>query len=720
MLNELYSLSATLENKGISTTDWHREYHLLPRVTAKAPCIRIWLDENGSVCAFESLSSELALLLRKFGNNQNSFPAFNIAPLYRITNTELVEELKHIEKEPLEFDLDRIKSWCIDDNWKDSLVRKVDNSIHTYSHKLLDSIGHQEQQEYHLISELVRLTDTFPKKPKKAKQVEQTKTKAETFRIALEKCVFKKLQKKEDINLALTMLFYKGDSQKDPKKDDGTLSVILDLFDWHQYGYPVASEHTTEWINEMLLKSSLSSTSTQFGVGEIDAFGLPFVNPNEPMPSVKLKGFEVILRSMFNGQPCQYRYGQIDDASYPIAKKNRSLAKKSLEWIADSEREGVTWQKVDKNEIVYAYPSKLSEIPPRFASIFGPSQVDNSAQTEARFENIAKEFIKTLRGLTATEKPDSIQIFTIRKMDKARSKVIFTRNCSPEQLIQAAESWEEGCLNIPETDLGERITPFPLQVALVINNVWKQNGELVQGKTGVERMKYYQGIELLLDIMQESMIGNYLHILLTNSSGLANYLGNWVHGGSKCKDKTAEKNLEKLKKETLLLLSALGLLLDKNDNRKEKYMENMAYLVGQLLKISDELHALYCKVVRSGDVPPQLAGSALFVTAGETPYQAIAQLFLRMNPYITWAKQYRFKNIKDEGKESWKAAWYLKLFEDVANKLSLAMADSKRFSDFEKAQLFIGYLASFPKSEPSAITTANNKDNNIGGSNNEQ
>jgi hypothetical protein len=89
--------------------------------------------------------------------------------------------------------------------------------------------------------------------------------------------------------------------------------------------------------------------------------------------------------------------------------------------------------------------------------------------------------------------------------------------------------------------------------------------------------------------------------------------------------------------------------------------------------------------------------------------------------YITWAKQYRFKNIKDEGKESWKAAWYLKLFEDVANKLSLTMADSTRFNDFEKAQLFIGYLASFPKSEPSAITTDNNNnDNNIGGSDNEQ
>lgn len=150
-------------------------------------------------------------------------------------------------------------------------------------------------------------------------------------------------------------------------------------------------------------------------------------------------------------------------------------------------------------------------------------------------------------------------------------------------------------------------------------------------------------------------------------------------------------------------------------------MESMAYLVGQLLKISDELHTLYCKVVRGGDVPPQLVGSALFAAAGETPNQAIAQLSLRMNPYITWAKQYRFKNIKTKNEESWRARWYLGLYEDVANKLHVIMTDSTRFGDFEKAQLFIGYLASFPKRESLVTAIGDDNDNdNMGGANHEQ
>lgn len=711
MLNELYSLSAALKSKGISTKEWHREYKPLPKVTEKAPCIRIWLAKEGSICEIESISAQLAQLLRKFGNNQGTFPAFNIVPLYRITDNEKISELERIEKQTATPDLKKIKSWCVieNDNWKESMVKKVDRSLQNIPQTLLSLIGNQEKPERTTIVELVHLASSFKNMPD------------ESFKNALEKCIFEKLQKQEDISIMLAMLFHKGNPQKSHEKDTGTsVSVFLDLFDWQEYGYPVASQHITEWINEMLLKSDLLTTSSQSEGDGIDAFGMPFVHLNEPMPSVKLSGFDVTLRSMFSGQPCQYRYEQIDDGSYPIAKENRSLVKNSLEWVAGLDREGVTWRKVDKNEIIFVYPSKLPEVPPKFASIFASSQAENSVQTEARFENIAKEFIRSLKGIPTHENPDFIQIFTIRKMDKARSKVIFSRNCSPEQLIKAAENWEIGCSNIPGNDLGERIIPFPLQVARIVNNVWKQNGELAQGQTAVERMKYYQGMELLLDITQESMIRNYLHILLTNSSGLVNHLGNWIHGGPKCKNKTEEKNLEKLKRETVLLLSVLGMLLDKNDNRKEKYMENMAYLVGQLLKISDELHTLYCKVVRNGDIPPQLAGSALFVTAGEIPYQAITQLSLRMNPYITWAKQYRFKNIKDEGKESWKAAWYLKLFEDVANKLSITLADSARFNDFEKAQLFIGYLASFPKREPTAINTDNNENNDMGGYNNER
>lgn len=140
-------------------------------------------------------------------------------------------------------------------------------------------------------------------------------------------------------------------------------------------------------------------------------------------------------------------------------------------------------------------------------------------------------------------------------------------------------------------------------------------------------------------------------------------------------------------------------------------MEEFPYLFGQLLKVSDSLHEMYCRVVRDGSVPPQLAGSSLYSAAAEQPYRTLAQLGQRMNPYITWAKSYRTKGIKIKNEESGIAGWYLFLFEMIATKLSAAWNPQTRFTDEQKAALFIGYLAAFPKKE--------NKTDEIGGTENE-
>lgn len=128
-------------------------------------------------------------------------------------------------------------------------------------------------------------------------------------------------------------------------------------------------------------------------------------------------------------------------------------------------------------------------------------------------------------------------------------------------------------------------------------------------------------------------------------------------------------------------------------------MESLPYLYGQLLKVSDELHALYCNVIRDGTLPTQLAGSGLYQSAADAPVRTLNLLGQRMNPYITWAKTYRTKRCSEKGTESWRAGWLLSLYEDIATKLAAAWQPETRFNDAEKAQLFIGYLAAFPKKE---------------------
>ena len=132
-------------------------------------------------------------------------------------------------------------------------------------------------------------------------------------------------------------------------------------------------------------------------------------------------------------------------------------------------------------------------------------------------------------------------------------------------------------------------------------------------------------------------------------------------------------------------------------------MGDIPYLLGQILKISDELHTFYCKIVRAGSVPPQLIGNSLMISAFETPERALAQLGQRIIPYIAWAQQYRTKKCEIKGEESWRAAWYLSLYERNVNvfKELKETLHNARFGDKEKAELFIGYLADFPKKDES-------------------
>jgi hypothetical protein len=710
MLNELHTLSASLSAMGLKAPDWHRDYKELPQVTDKSPGVRIWLTETapGTVENIEEIEAGLASTLRKYGNNQMTFPAFNIAPLYRITEEAQIKALGRMLKNEAPFDFEAVKSWCLEDNWDRKLIQKINNCLFNISDKLYKQIIEQTADDQSLVVKLIECAKFFS-------------TSKVSFRSALERSVFENLQKREGLKIALRVLFHKGHPGKDPGNDRGTLSVMLDLAEWPKYGNPVANEQTTRWTNDILLKSDRADKPAPALGDRLDAYGAAYRDVGRPMPEVKVKGFTVRLRAMFHEQPCQYRYGKINDASFPMTEEHRAEAKKALEFIAQDKKQGLTWQGLTwqtagQDEIAFVYPASLPEVPQKFASLFAPSRADG-AQAEARFENIAAEIVKNLKGTPSEDPPDNIRVFALRKMDKARTKVVFNRNYSAECFIDAAEKWQEGCENIPniylstfspkkspsatakkekaELEVFSPLTPFPLQIPTIINKVWKRDGKAVTEKTSIiKRMHYYQGLELLLDPPKKDVIGRYLRILLLHSTGLLLYVGDEQHRGRASSPIQA--------KESGSVLSALGLLLYKCDYNLEGYMEDTAYLLGQTLKVSDELHAFYCEKVRDKAIPPQLAGNALFITAMENPNQALAQLAKRMPPYIALAQQYCRKDADD----SWKARWYLHLYEKTLSKMEPKLVNKMRFDDFAKAQLFIGYLAAFPKSEMNAADTA--------------
>jgi len=695
MLNELCQLADALDREGISPKEWDPKLKELPKVSNKKPCYRITIADNGSVGGIDILSVELVFSLRKWEpSNGNSFPGFNIQPLYRLVFDKNVEEEKNNEKrlkswaegkEPIDVEL--LKSWCSEQNinWDRKIETKLTKCLSDIPMKLLDLLGGESQQNCSAIYKLIERVLRFSS----ADEVTEISNNCyeKSFRDVLETYLWEVIERKESASLVLPLLVYGGNPKQVPDNDRGSLSVYLDIPDWKEY--PVASKKTTETINNYLIDNSTENSGLATA---LDAFGDSLIDGKEKFPSVKLPFIaDVKLRAMNSESPCQFRYNRIDAASFPVGRNTRKRAKGALEWLGAASRERETWGRADTKELIFVYPVQLPALSLKLAACFGAQKKDDS---EARFADAAHDVTQKLRGATNNLKDIELRVFSLKKMDKARTKVIFHRNYTAQRLVDAAEEWRNGCENLPDIRVrtwgdkkGELIVkkmqiPFPLQIAQCLNRVWKYDGTT---ECGTPVVAATQGIELLLDEQPERFIPHLLTVLIGNGRGLFFSLGRSLFYGD---------DIISLKKgygrHRILLPSILGLLLYKLGIRKEDYMKNVPFLVGRMMKLADELHALYCKDVRDNKLPSQLVGNALMSAALDSPVQALAQLALRLKPYYGWAQTTR------GSENSGLAGYYIGQYGEVAGQLAEFELPA-RFNDEERAQLFLGYLSSNPK-----------------------
>lgn len=669
MINELYRLSAALDNAGIQPQNWHRKYKPIPNIRVNAPCVRIMISQ-GTVMGLSVVKKELGTGLRKFGTNQGSYPCMNLAPLYRITDEAIKKKLSALNRHPEDLDdgeISEIKSWCCENNWGRKFQGKYKLCMKKMPNELSVLVPEFEPLKI-LIEESGYFTDPI------------------VFHRELENAVFGMLNRREGISLALSLLFHQGNSTKAADDDYGRRSIALETPRLIDMGIPAVSKKFVSGLNEALLSAS-SPGKNGVASSRADAFGIPFEPVKEPMPEVKLAGgFTVTLRTMFKEHRCQTRYGRIEGASYPISPEMRKKLQAALNWISNAEQKDITWTNTDKGEILFAYPARLPEIPISYTRMFRRAE-----KKDVAFSEQAKQFISELhqsKKAGTDSNTEQIQLFVLKKCDErsSRAKVVYTRQTDPHELEVCSEAWTLGCSNLPSFPFGQPNVPFPLDTADILNRFWKQNGELTTDN--FKPVPKYFGMELLMET--DLSATSELHSLSEKATTVGAFLGNRLAG------KELQHPIWNKMKDMLALI---GLLLYRKGIRKDIYMENLPYLYGQLLKASDELHALYCNVVRDGDLPTQLAGSSLYQAAAEAPVRTLHLLGQRMNPYITWAKTYRTKGYSEKGKESWRAGWLLSMYEEIATKLYAAWRPGTRFNDEEKAQLFIGYLAAFPKRE---------------------
>ncbi|MGX8698342.1 MAG: hypothetical protein ACSW8F_00225 [bacterium] len=701
MINELYQLAVAMEGAEVRADRWHREYKLIPNVKPDAPCVRIVLSA-GKVTRIEAVDADMAKKLRRYGNNQGFFPGMNLAPLYRVTDPEVSEKITaYIKNQGDGLKVEEVKSWCVYNNWEEKKFKKKYNICMVKKPEELKTMlaGSAENEN---IIQLIEESAPF--------------SNPEQLHAELSRIVFDMLERRQEIVLALQVLFYKGKDRVTPEEDYGSLSVMLDSELLEDEGIPSVSLRFIRLFNRSLLLAD-DVEKEKMDANGVDAFGLPYAPLSEPMPAVKLTGgFEASLRTMFEGQPSQYRYHLIENDTYPISNEMRTKIQTALSWISSAEMAEKTWIKTEeKNEILFVYPSCLPESNPTYAG-----QTFSRTNKGQLYETAAasfREYISKTKEYDPEHFPKNIQIFILRKLDKARTKVVYTRNTTPDELILRSDGWRKAAKNLPQLPFKRPFTPFPLEVSRILNRTWKRDGSRITDK--YRPVSSYHGMELLFGVLPATLNMD-MSVLVRSFPNLVIFAGDnlkttkrWTMG---------REQFDSFSEQIGASLVMAAMLLCWRDIRKEDYMKSIPYLLGQMLKASDSLHELYCWEVREEKLPPQLLGNSMYAFASESPYRALAQLGTRLMPYLAWATKNRDARIIQKDKEGNShngpsAGYLLTMYRKTADIIGSVMTPQTRFSDYEKAELFIGYLASFPKSEEKDNTTENN--NEAGGNEND-
>lgn len=697
MIDELVKAANAMGNAGISAKDWHGKLKTLPKVTAKEPCIRIWLTNEGRIHDLELISPELALELRKFEPDLGkSLPGFNVQPLYRLVKTD-----DDIKKASRGMAGEKLKTEWVKEFLKISAdERENDDFWEKTRDRLRQSFGRvREELEKHCKERLID-GETIQNFFGVVKRIEVDRFQKEYSSLIQRKVL-------DGVWPAFLMCYFVTAEKKQKEDADSRVpvpkfSVFLDITDYKKY--PVAHLKTIARLNS-LLNGEESGQVLPPKNGDTDAYGLDNTALDKKFDEVVLPSLGgVKIRSQVKEVPAQSRYDFCEAQTFHVGIETRKRTKRALEWLAAKDHAGKTYGIAGDKELLFAYPHILPVKQISFTKMFGAQQ-DDSYLDEDTFERLAASVIAQLKGAGKECAKTELEIFSLRKMDKARTKVVYYRNVTVTSLEQASTAWHAGCQNIPELaaldwskDKSEKTkksypvsvdgkTVFPIKLYRYLNAIWKHDGQRADtGKSKVTIFTPTDGLRLLLDKPNSALAAHMLSHFIRHAQG---YFLTLCRGAG-------ENEVTSLPDKEYYL-GILGLLLFNLGNKKEDFMKESAFLLGRCLRVTDEIHRLYCEIVRKRELPPQLCGSSLLVGMMESPSTTLSQLAMRSAPYVKWARVCR-----DDEKASLVHYW-LKQWSTIADQLH-TMEWPKRLSPEERAQLFLGYLASFPKSEKQTNT----------------
>lgn len=661
MLNEIYRAAVALDQAGIKLQKiWHRDMHPFG---GNIKNVRLWLSGDGTIVRVDALDEPTCSNLRKYQpSNQFSFPAMNLNYLRGYSG-----EAKHTPEE------------CKEDVL--AAIRKFDKKINSMSVQCERMFRSGMFDDTPIYKELLRILSDV-----------QANEFRERFEEAMSKsCMGGSLSPSESVH------------------------VVFDVNDYKQFSdYPVSHPNSVDELNAVLLAKDIVDETAVKSVDGVDIFGSSNLGCDAKVKTmnVPLLG-KLSVFSLNEATQAQSRYGLSSVSTCPLGERSRKRIREALGWLTDATRDGLTWGKLDADTLVLSFALKIPQRKISLARLFGSITNGEDVDIEISFEDWAGAAISLLKGEGGIAKSDVAFVVLHKMMDGKRVKVICDQVVSVEALEKRSKEWSEGFANVPEISVRE--WPFvrremrtkegnipqvvraksilPLRLHRILNEVYKQNGE--SSVVSVARFSVADDANLFLGTdctgLAFSMIEQYMRCsrgyFLKLCRGLC------------IKDK-GFRAVTQMKRPGEHL-GTLGLLLKKSNINKENYMKGIPYQLGRFLRVADELHSLYCEIVRKNDIPNELCGSSLLLAMMENPESALQQLAMRSNPYVKWSQTYHGENAGLV--HYWRRHW-----SEMADQLSEGELP-KHLTVAEQAQMFLGFLASFPKSGSIECESGNNQ-----------
>jgi hypothetical protein len=726
MLNEIWRLQQAIDKAEIEIPIPHPL--IKPLLAPKRNLLRIRLNDDGHVVSVEDVADgERGGLWRIVQTSDGSFPVIKVnQPFLELpAESSIRDKIAKVRQESGQTELlheaitsGAYRTWVNTGwHWGDSLDK---------ANQLIKILSGDDQGAEG--ADIVRLARSFQQALQNA-----TLLISEICTMAMSRLRTGQLGA---INIVQELLIGKG---RDSRQTNGKISVLLALELDHERS--IYREQVRQLVAAILPTNLSDAKRKHEHFSAASAFGGGSDLLKEPFPQVKLpildSSFPLISMASDNAHAkCNKRYGLTEYTACPVTSTQSRLMHSALKWLVTRD-EGTTWRgvasgkyeidplthkKKEQRDLLLVYVDDKPELEARTASYFGASP----EIIEARFEADAWAVCDALSAVVQEHPRSRLNLFLIRKVSKGQVQVVLNESPAVSDVLEKADLWQRSIWeNLPKITLylqsakdgreavdTSPAVPYPEQLVRLLANQWVRDESSPIGANGKLQKASQEvigpGLGDVLDLMLrtegkwEPTAKRMLNLLIQRISPL-------LIGVFGAKHAYGPRNVQGMhepffdypresRKIALLAVAVLGLLLRALDCRKEDYMKDAPYQVGQVLALADTLHKDYCTVVRNG-LPNVLVGTSLMRRALDSPVSALAGLGERMIEYVRWAKVVQIP--KEWAKEDQKtiavneARKRLRQFQRLTSMLGDCKLPSE-CDDKMKAQLLLGFLASPP------------------------